>query len=142
MSDDSTNTPNGDSKKDLYSQNNDNVELTYIDCNAIGKEDLAKWQQPGDGIEVDESKIVEVSDSIQMFGMVRIGTTLVGQPLRYGPEAKTDITLAVEDVKRAMQAKGALTAEDYINLKREKTERKEKAQEELEEEGKNNDIRS
>ena len=139
MSEGSTNTPNGDSKKDLYSQNSDNIELTYIDVNAIGKEDLSKWQQPGDGIEVGESKIVAVSDSIRDFGMVKIGMTLVGQPMISGPETKNNIVVSVEDVKRAMQAKGALTAKDYINLKK---DRAEKSQEEHEEEIKIDDDRN
>ena len=144
MSVEGTNTPNGDgNKKDLYSSNPDKVILTYIDCNAIGENDLANWQKPGDGIEAEESREVDVSNAIEENGSVRIGTVPVGQPMIASPEAKGSIKAAIEEVKKATLArKGAITYQAYVDMLKKRIEAKtKKAKEESDGIGEN-DIKT
>lgn len=139
MSVESTNTPNGASK-DLYSMNKDvnEQELTVTD---MSQKDPAKdltGNVPGDNTVAEVSVIIDNTTLIRDNGSVRIGTTLVGQPMIDGPEAKGAIKLSIEEVKRAIQARGALTAEAYIEAKKARSERDDK-EAEVEDRDKNND---
>lgn len=131
MSLENTNTPNGDSK---YINNEDTGKQIYniID---MSQHDPAKdltGNEPGDNTVSEVYTSIE-NTTIRDFGNVKIATTLVGQPMIDGPEAKSSIKLSIQDVKDALKAKGAIPMKDYIDLKKEKAEREEDKNKEIEE---------
>ena len=122
MSLENTNTPNGDSK---YINNEDTGKQIY-NITDMSQHDPARdltGNEPGDNTVSEVYTSIE-NTTIRDFGSVKIATTLVGQPMIDGPEAKSSIKLSIQDVKNALKAKGAITMTDYINLKKEKAERK------------------
>ena len=124
MSVESTNTPNGASNKNLYSLNEDvnKQQLTVID---MAEKDPAKdltGMVPGDNTVAEEYIIIDNTTAIRDFGSVRIGANLVGQPMKFGPEAKVDIKASIDEIKKKIQARGAITAEAYIEIKKERIE--------------------
>lgn len=121
MSLENTNTPNGDSK---YINNEDTGKQIY-NITDMSQHDPARdltGNEPGDNTVSEVYTSIE-NTTIRDFGSVKIATTLVGQPMIDGPEAKSSIKLSIQDVKNALKAKGAITMKDYIDLKKEKAER-------------------
>ena len=135
-----TTTPNGDSK---YLKNEDTGKQVY-NITDMSQHDPAKdltGTEPGDNTVTEVSVSVD-NTAIRDFGSVSIPATLVGQPMKDGPEAKDNIKLSVAEAKRVIQARGAITAEQYIANKAkgkgkdekqtDKSEKDEKAQEQEE----------
>lgn len=139
MSVENTNTPNGDSKN-LYLINEDvnKQELAVTDMSQKDPNKDLTGNVPGDNTVAEEYVIIDNSVAIRDFGSVRIGATLVGQPMIVGPEAENSIKLSVAEVKRAIAARGALTAEAYIEAKKARIEGKDKKEQEVDND-KNND---
>ena len=95
---------------------------------------------PGDNTVAEVSVVIDNSVAIRDFGSVTIGANLVGQPVIAGPEAEATIKLSVEEVKKAIQARGALTAEAYIDAKKARSERDNKKEDtEIDDNDKNHD---
>lgn len=135
MSVEGTNTPNGASN-DLYSKNEDvnKQELTVTDMSQKDPTKDLTGNVPGDNTVAEEYIIINNTTAVRDFGSVRIGATLVGQPVKAGAEAKTAIKAEIDAIKRKFAAKGALTSQDYIKAKKEALEKddREENSEELE----------
>ena len=141
MSVETTNTPSGASNNKSY--------LSYIKSKQIPREsktvattDMAERdpakdlgvEEVGDNTITETSKLIDVNPGLDQLALdgdinqvlseyVSIGMTLVGQPMLDSPEAKSAIKLSIEEVKRALQARGALTPQAYAEAKRAKAER-------------------
>ena len=128
MSVETTNTPNGASK-DLMSENKQEIVVNILDdMRFVDNKDLNNWEVPGDGIKGNETQIIDVSSSIRDNGSVRIGVTLVGQPMISGQEAKTSIKDQMKILKEAiLKRKGVLSNEAYIEAKKARAERGDEA---------------
>ena len=139
MSLENTNTPNGDSNKDLYKNNEDvgKQQLVVTDMSEKDPEKDLTGIVVGDNTVTEEYIIVDNSTAIRDYGNVRINTVLVGEPVKYNSEDSNTIKLSVEEVKKIIVSKGAITNEAYIEAKKAKLEKKE--EKETEENDKNND---
>ena len=128
MSVSNTNTPNGDSNRDLYEKNEDvgKQQLAVADMSEKDPSKDLTGNVPGDNTISEESIIIDNSTAIRDFGNVRIGATLVGEPVKVGQDSENRIKLTIADVKKMIIAKGALNIEDYIHMKNEKIEEKSK----------------
>ena len=136
MSEGGTNTPNGDSK-DLFSKNEDidKIELTVTDVTELNPLDKGTGIIPGDNTITEAS--VRVDPGTMRLGVIKIGVTPVGQPMKYGPESENIIKLSIEEVKRTLQARGAMTADAYIKAKEEAIAAKKALEEKEEDRDKN-----
>ena len=123
MSVETTNTPNGASN--LYEKNNDidKQELNITDLSEKNPAiDLTK-NIPGDNTITEVSISLDNTTVIRDFGSVTIGTVAIGNPMISSPETKNAIKLSVEQVKKALLSRGAITIEAYNEAKKERAER-------------------
>ena len=111
----------GDSKY-LNNEDTGRLEINISDMSQKDPNRDLTGNEPGDNTVSEVYTSIE-NTAIRDFGSVKIATTLVGQPMIDGPEAKSAIKLSVQDIKNALKAKGAITIKDYIDLKKEKAER-------------------
>lgn len=135
MSMEITNTPSGASN-DLYSKNQDvnKQELAVTDMSQKEPEKDLTGNVPGDNTVAEEYIIINNTTAIRDFGSIRIGATLIGQPVKVGPEATSTIKLSVEEVKKQLSARGAITAEAYIEAKKDRENNKKQKEEKQQDE--------
>lgn len=144
MSTGNANTPNGVGN-DLYIKNEDlgKQQLAVIDMSEKDPSKDLTGNVPGDNTIIEESKLIDYTTAIRDFGDVKIAVGLVGQPMRKDdPETNGKIKASIEEVKRILMARGAMSEKDYIEAKKARAEKGKEKEEEQEEQTLENDDRN
>lgn len=130
MTNDGTNTPNGDSKN-LYVNNEDLNKLTVgvVDIMELDPQrDVADTTIPPEGLTIEEGPgsntaggpgtIINNTD-IRDFGFVAIQAVRIGVQVERPSDGKPapEVVAIIEAAKKQMAGKGAMSFEDYVAKK-------------------------
>lgn len=124
MSIPTTNTPNG-AGNDLYSKNEDvgKQETNIADVTELDPTQDLSGTVPGDNTKTEKGVTLLNSELIRDVGYVAIKLASVMRVPINAEITSTNNKEALQQLKNLLISKGAISAQDYINLKKQRLER-------------------